>query len=77
MSHREPRSPHGSQTSANLLFKLVDAYRNKMRSSMLAAGQDPAEIPEHFDTRRGKRRFLERAGRTGFAAQRSAEEVEG
>lgn len=64
--------------------KLVDAYRNKMRSSMLAAGQDPADIPAHFDTRRGKRRFLERVGRgaeleTGqpSASQRSAEEVEG
>lgn len=55
----------------------MDAYRNKMRSSMLAAGQDPADIPEHFDTRRGKRRFLERTSRTGSAAQRSAEEVEG
>lgn len=59
------------------LQQSLDAYRNKMRSSMLAAGQDPAEIPEHFDTRRGKRRFLERAGRTGSAAQRSGEEVEG
>lgn len=61
---------------------LVDAYRNKMRSVMLAAGRDPSQIPEHFDTRRGKRRFLERGMRrleTGSlnAAQRSAEEVEG
>lgn len=52
-----------------------------MRSSMLTAGQDPAEIPEHFDTRRGKRRFLERGRRletsVPSAAQRSAEEVEG
>lgn len=60
----------------------MDAYRNKMRSGMLSAGQDPAEIPEHFDTRRGKRRFLERGGRrvesgAPSAAQRSAEEVEG
>ena len=60
----------------------VNAYRNKMRSGMLSAGQDPAEIPEHFDTRRGKRRFLERGGRrvesgAPSAAQRSAEEVEG
>lgn len=53
-----------------------------MRSSMLAAGQDPAEIPEHFDTRRGKRRFLERVGRRAelkgqpSASRRSAEEVE-
>ncbi|KAJ5585989.1 hypothetical protein N7450_005776 [Penicillium hetheringtonii] len=59
------------------LQQSLDAYRNKMRSSMLAAGQDPADIPEHFDTRRGKRRFLERTSRTGSAAQRSAEEVEG
>lgn len=59
---------------------LVDAYRNKMRSVMLAAGQDPSQIPEHFDTRRGKRRFLERGMRReggSSAAQRSAEEVEG
>ncbi|KAJ5322652.1 hypothetical protein N7452_010941 [Penicillium brevicompactum] len=48
--------------SGRMLFlqRSLDAYRNKMRSSMLAAGQDAAEIPEHFDTRRGKRRFLER-----------------
>lgn len=61
---------------------LVDAYRNKMRSSILAAGQNPSEVPEHFDTRRGKRRFLERGSRrlesgAQSAAQRSAEEVEG
>lgn len=62
---------------ANFQPDIVDAYRNKMRSSMLAAGQDPAEIPEHFDTRRGKRRFLERAGRMESAVQRSAEEIEG
>ncbi|KAJ6034942.1 hypothetical protein N7499_002158 [Penicillium canescens] len=56
------------------LQKSLDAYRNKMRSSMLAAGQDPMDIPDHFDTRRGKRRFLER-GHLENAAQRSAEEV--
>ena len=60
----------------------VDAYRNKMRTSMLAAGQEPSEIPEHFDTRHGKRRFLNRPSRrlgsnTPSAAQLSAEEVEG
>lgn len=59
----------------------MDAYRNKMRSAMLAAGQDPSEIPEHFDTRRGKRRFLERGMRRAegesSAAQPSVEEVEG
>lgn len=58
----------------SLFLFLVDAYRNKMRSSMLAAGQDPMDIPDHFDTRRGKRRFLERGHRDN-AAQRSAEEV--
>ncbi|KAJ5573949.1 uncharacterized protein N7459_008376, partial [Penicillium hispanicum] len=63
------------------LQRSLDAYRNKMRTSMLAAGLDPSEVPEHFDTRRGKRRFLEREGRhlessAPSAAQRSAEEVE-
>lgn len=55
----------------------VDAYRNKMRSIMLAAGQDPSEIPEHFDTRRGKRRFLERGmRRLETEGDASVEEVE-
>ncbi|OKP09694.1 hypothetical protein PENSUB_4965 [Penicillium subrubescens] len=65
------------------LQRSLDAYRNKMRSSMLAAGQDASEIPEHFDTRRGKRRFLERGEHrlkveTGepSASRRSVEEVE-
>ena len=62
-------------------FRTVDAYRDKMRSSMLAAGQDTVDIPDHFDTRRGKRRFLERGRRlesgSENAARRSAEEVEG
>ncbi|KAJ5647435.1 hypothetical protein N7490_003807 [Penicillium lividum] len=63
------------------LQRSLDAYRNKMRTSMLAAGQEASEIPRHFDTRRGKRRFLERLrhreGDAPSAAQRSAEEVEG
>ncbi|KAJ5948804.1 hypothetical protein N7454_002111 [Penicillium verhagenii] len=63
------------------LQRSLDAYRNKMRTSMLAAGQEASEIPKHFDTRRGKRRFLERARHlesdAPSAAQRSAEEVEG
>ncbi|KAH2770918.1 hypothetical protein KXW10_005836, partial [Aspergillus fumigatus] len=55
----------------------VDAYRNKMRSTMLAAGHDPSSIPRHLETRAGKRRFLERRQRQGrSASQRSAEEVE-
>lgn len=49
---------------------------------MLGAGQDPASIPEHLETRAGKRRFLERRKRkttsaSGMnASRRSAEEVE-
>lgn len=54
---------------------------------MLGAGQEPTSIPRHFETRAGKRRFLEHrrrpmapSGRGGMqslsAAQRSAEEVE-
>ena len=55
-----------------------------MRSTMLAAGQEPVSIPSHFETRAGKRRFLEREKRTiggadssMSASKRSAEEVEG
>ncbi|OQE92589.1 hypothetical protein PENNAL_c0007G01217 [Penicillium nalgiovense] len=62
------------------LQRSLDSYRDKMRSSMLAAGQEAGDIPDHFDTRRGKRRFLERGRRLESgesAAQRSAEEVEG
>lgn len=65
----------------------MDAYRNKMRSTMLAAGQEPGSIPPHFETRAGKRQFLDRRrktaatsvreGRHGVSAsQREAEEVE-
>ncbi|KAG2414417.1 hypothetical protein HFD88_003608 [Aspergillus terreus] len=72
--------------SGRMLFlqRSLDAYRNKMRSTMLAAGQEPSSIPEHFETRAGKRKFLERrrgAGAPGrgahvSASRRSAEEVE-
>ncbi|KAE8137054.1 hypothetical protein BDV38DRAFT_271651 [Aspergillus pseudotamarii] len=70
------------------LQRSLDAYRNKMRSTMLAAGQEPTAIPRHFETRAGKRRFLERKRRptaplgrvsganTYSASRRSAEEVE-
>jgi hypothetical protein len=50
---------------------IVDAYRNKMRSTMLAAGQEPASIPPHFETRAGKRKFLERMRRTASASRES------
>lgn len=38
----------------------VDAYRNKMRSTMIAGGQDAASIAPHFETRPGKRRWNDR-----------------
>ncbi|KAL4925776.1 uncharacterized protein BDV17DRAFT_283770 [Aspergillus undulatus] len=65
------------------LQRSLDAYRNKMRSTMLAAGQEPGSIPSHFETRAGKRRFLDRRKRTASsregglsASQHEAEEVE-
>lgn len=39
---------------------LVDAYRNKMRSSMMGAGQDVTTVAPHFETRVGKRKWNER-----------------
>jgi hypothetical protein len=42
----------------------VDAYRNKMRSTMVAAGQDQSTIAPHFETRVGKRKWLERSKRS-------------
>lgn len=41
-------------------FSTVDAYRNKMRSSMMGQGQDVAQVAPHFETRVGKRRWNER-----------------
>jgi len=50
----------------------VDAYRNKMRSTMVAAGQDVASVAPHFETRVGKRRWLERSkkGKSGAGGER-------
>ncbi|KAF2834564.1 hypothetical protein M501DRAFT_943914 [Patellaria atrata CBS 101060] len=45
---------------ALFLQRSLDAYRNKMRSTMVAAGQDVASVAPHFETRVGKRRWLER-----------------
>ena len=44
---------------------VVDAYRNKVRSTMLAAsssnpGQEVSTVAPHFETRVGKRKLLER-----------------
>ncbi|OJJ41636.1 hypothetical protein ASPWEDRAFT_278331 [Aspergillus wentii DTO 134E9] len=67
--------------SGRMLFlqRSLDAYRNKMRSTMVVGGQDVSSIPSHFETRAGKRRFLERRKRQtsdSNASKRSAEEVE-
>ena len=43
-----------------MLIDVVDAYRNKMRSTMAAGGQDVVKEAPHFETRPGKRRWLER-----------------
>jgi len=45
------------------LQRSLDAYRNKMRSTMAAAGQDFSTIAPHFETRVGKRKWVERARR--------------
>ncbi|KAI9676467.1 MAG: hypothetical protein M1817_000624 [Caeruleum heppii] len=50
------------------LQKALDAYRNKMHSSLTAAGLDVAAAP-HFETRVGKRQWL---GRTGGARRGSS-----
>lgn len=42
---------------------VVDAYRNKMRSTMLTTGQEVASVAPHFETRVGKRKWLERERR--------------
>lgn len=46
------------------LIDIVDAYRNKMRSSMMAAGSDVATSAPHLETRVGKRRWMERTRRS-------------
>ncbi|MCJ1383924.1 hypothetical protein MMC17_007038 [Xylographa soralifera] len=55
------------------LQKSLDAYRNKMRSTMLAAaastpGQEVSTIAPHFETRVGKRKWAERTRRSKRAA---------
>lgn len=53
------------------LQRALDAYRNKMRSSMMATGQDVTVSAPHLETRAGKRRWLER-GRNSSAAAASS-----
>jgi hypothetical protein len=45
------------------LQRSLDAYRNKMRSTMVAAGHDVNAVAPHFETRVGKRKWLERSKR--------------
>jgi len=45
------------------LQRSLDAYRNKMRSTMVAAGQDVTTAAPHFETRVGKRKWLDRMKR--------------
>jgi hypothetical protein len=46
------------------LQRALDAYRNKMRSSMMAAGTDVTTSAPHLETRAGKRKWLERNRRS-------------
>ncbi|OJD09761.1 hypothetical protein ACJ73_10102 [Blastomyces percursus] len=75
------------------LQRSLDAYRNKMRGTMITAGQELTSVAPHFETRVGKRKWLERSKRprTGVSTSghggtpavttsstiREAEEVEG
>jgi len=42
------------------LQRALDAYRNKMRSTMISSGSETSSVAPHFETRIGKRRWLER-----------------
>ncbi|KAI9874211.1 MAG: hypothetical protein M1830_010058, partial [Pleopsidium flavum] len=46
------------------LQRALDAYRNKMRSTMMAAGQEVTTVAPHFETRVGKRKWVERSRRS-------------
>jgi hypothetical protein len=51
---------------------LVDAYRNKMRSTMITAGQEVSTIAPHFETRVGKRKWLEHSKRARSSSHDAA-----
>lgn len=42
------------------LARALDAYRTKQRSTLMSAGQDVSVVPDHLETRPGKRRWVER-----------------
>ncbi|KAF8454803.1 hypothetical protein BGX38DRAFT_1089163 [Terfezia claveryi] len=54
------------------LQRALDAYRNKMRSSLMTTGQDVTVSAPHLETRAGKRRWLERGRRSTSAAASSS-----
>ena len=43
----------------------VDKYRNKMRETLVAGGQDVETVAPHFETRRGKRIWVEKRNGKG------------
>ncbi|KAL9579523.1 MAG: hypothetical protein Q9212_005064 [Teloschistes hypoglaucus] len=45
------------------LQRALDAYRNKMKSNLVAGGQQVATAAPHLETRIGKRKWLERKGK--------------
>ena len=55
-------SAHANLPLGRTLFlqRSLDAYRNKMRSTMIAVGSDTTTIAPHFETRPGKGKWLER-----------------
>jgi hypothetical protein len=55
------KRPSTSKMTTNC--STVDAYRNKMRSSMVGQGQDITQVAPHFETRVGKRRWNDRIER--------------
>ena len=49
----------------------VDAYRNKMKSTLVAGGQDVSTVAPHFETRIGKQMWLKR-GKKKASTRRAA-----
>ncbi|KAH8701731.1 hypothetical protein BGW36DRAFT_104164 [Talaromyces proteolyticus] len=56
------------------LQRSLDAYRNKMRTTMLSAGQESESIASHFETRPGKRKWRGRS-RKNDTSSRSADVI--
>ncbi|KAF2196961.1 hypothetical protein GQ43DRAFT_230013 [Delitschia confertaspora ATCC 74209] len=56
------------------LQKSLDAYRNKMRSTLSGAGQDVGTVAPHFETRVGKRRWNDRLEKRTRATKHEREQ---